>query len=104
MQSNEKNTPSGSYKYSYLGAVRPPEVQRYYNLICMSVGGNFDKFGNFVALDHKAGPLELTIQQSAVCQMEYEKVATGFKDMLLARHVNQDLLKVSKTIDWLNRP
>jgi hypothetical protein len=104
LQSDQKNTADGSYKYAYLGAVRPPDMQRYYNLACMAVGGNFEKFGNFVAIGRAADRLDLSIQQSAVCQLEYQKVATAVRDLLLAKHVNQDVLKVTRTIDWLSHP
>jgi hypothetical protein len=104
VKSNEKNAPNGSYRYSYLGAVRPPAQQRYFNLICMAVGGNFDKFSNFVAIDHKPGALELSVIQAAQCQDEYEKVASAFRTVLLDKHVNQEVLKVTRTIDWLRMP
>lgn len=104
IKSNEKNTPSGSYRYSYLGAVRPPAKQRYFNLICMAVGGNLDKFSNFVAIDHNAGALEFSVRQAASCQFEYEKIVAAFRGTLLDKHVDQAVLKVTRTIDWLRNP
>ena len=50
---DQQGNPINSYTYDYLGDIRPPLLQRYYNMLCMAVGKDTVLFSPFLVLDDR---------------------------------------------------
>jgi hypothetical protein len=96
--------PVSSYTLAYLGDIRPPMLQRYYNLLCMAVGKDVVLFSSLVALNREPSTFELSWNKVTACQSEYRQVADGFRATILDKYVDPALLKEVRATDWLKAP
>src|SRR5262249_42345519 len=68
-----KGNPISSYTLAYLGDIRPPMLQRYYNLLCMAVGKDVVLFSSLVALNREPSKLELSWEKAMDCRFDYRQ-------------------------------
>jgi hypothetical protein len=101
---DKNGKPVISYDYDYLGDIRPPMLQRYYNLLCMAVGKDKVAFSTLIAVNRDPTELEFTWEHALDCGEDYQKVLGAFKQTILDKHVDQGLLAQLKAIDWLADP
>ncbi len=103
---DKNGNPISSYTFAYLGDIRPPLLQRYYNMLCMAVGKDIVLFSTFIALDDSREPtmLEFDWKKASACRWDYQQVAEAFRTTILDRHVDQDLLAKVRSVDWLRDP
>jgi hypothetical protein len=99
-----KGNPISSYTLAYLGDIRPPMLQRYYNLLCMAVGKDVVIFSSLVALNRQPSMFELSWQKAMDCRFDYRQVAEGFRTTILDKYVDPQLLKEIRATDWLKDP
>jgi hypothetical protein len=81
-------------KVDYVSDVSPP-AQRFYNFLCIAVGGDPIDFGGLVDKGF------LPKDRARGCGGEYDKVRRAF-DMRLMPHVDADLVVKIRAIDWLH--
>ena len=81
-------------KVDYVSDVSPP-AQRFYNFLCIAVGGDPIDFGGLVDQGY------LPKLRADGCGGEYDKVRRAF-DMRLMPYVDADLVVKIRAIDWLN--
>ncbi|HLH92541.1 MAG TPA: DUF4344 domain-containing metallopeptidase [Xanthobacteraceae bacterium] len=81
-------------KVDYVSDVSPP-AQRFYNFLCIAVGGDQIDFGGLVEKGF------LPKDRAEGCRAEYEKIRRAF-DIRLMPHVDADLVVKIRAIDWLN--
>jgi hypothetical protein len=99
-----RGNPVSGYTLAYLGDVRPPMLQRYYNLLCMAVGKDVVLFSSLVAVNREPSTFELGWNKLMACQSEYRQVADGFRATILDKYVDPGLLKEVRATDWLKAP
>jgi len=99
-----KGNPVSSYTLAYLGDIRPPMLQRYYNLLCMAVGKDVVLFSSLIALNREPSMLEFSWDKAMDCRFDYRQVADGFRATILDKYVDQNLLKEIIATDWLKDP
>jgi hypothetical protein len=85
---------SGLGKVDYVSDVSPP-AQRFYNFLCIAVGGDPIDFGGLVDKGF------LPKDRARGCGAEYDKVRRAF-DIRLMPHVDADLVVKIRAIDWLH--
>ena len=81
-------------KVDYISDVSPPG-QRFYNFLCIAVGGDPIDFGGLVDKGF------LPKDRARGCAGEYDKVRRAF-DIRLMPHVDADLVVKIRAIDWLH--
>ena len=81
-------------KVDYVSDLSPPG-QRFYNFLCIAVGGDRVDFGALVDKGF------LPKDRARGCAAEYEKVRRAF-DMRLMPYADADLVVKIRAIDWLN--
>jgi hypothetical protein len=81
-------------KVDYVSDISPP-AQRFYNFLCIAVGGDPIDFGGLVDKGF------LPKDRARGCGGEYDKVRRAF-DMRLMPHVDADLVVKIRAIDWLH--
>ena len=104
---DRKGNPINSYTQDYLGDIRPPLLQRYYNMLCMAVGKDTVLFSTFVVLEADREPtvLEFDWKKARSCRWDYEQVAAGFRATFVdQKHVDPALLEKVRAMDWLKDP
>jgi hypothetical protein len=70
------------------------DEQRFYNYLCLAYGGDPASFQRFVDND------VLPNERAANCAREYKQVERAFLKTIMP-HVNQDMLKVVRSMDVL---
>jgi Putative metallopeptidase len=94
-----------SYDTTYLADIRPPMLQRYYNLLCMAVGSDPVLFSALIAFPPaKPSVLEFSWQKAQECRRVYREAAEGFKALILDKYVNKDMLAQLKNVNWFGAP
>src|SRR5262249_20453280 len=101
---DSKGNPVSSYTLAYLGDIRPPMLQRYYNLLCMAVGKDVVIFSSLIALNREPSMFEFSWEKAMDCRFDYRQVAEGFRATILDKYVDQNLLKEIIATDWLKDP
>ncbi len=82
--------------------------QRYYNLLCIAVGSDLVRYSMFVPLrrepiigDLPKNRLGFCLQLGSPEHSEYNKVREAFEELILKQHVDLELYKQVRGIDWL---
>jgi hypothetical protein len=81
-------------KVDYVSDVSPP-AQRFYNFLCVAVGGDQRNFGGVV--DQGFLPKDRAVK----CAGEYNTIRKAF-DLRVMPHVDPDLVVRIRAIDWLH--
>jgi hypothetical protein len=90
------------YTPEYLGDVRPPMLQRYYNIVCMALGRDLVTFSMFIAHHRDQTLLDFTQEKAQSCERDYKQVLDGFKRTIFDKHVDTELVKLVRGADWLS--
>jgi hypothetical protein len=94
-----------TYDLTYLADVRPPMLQRYYNLLCMAVGSDPVLFSALIAFPpNNPGQLEFSWQKAQECRAVYQEAADGFKQLILDKYVDKSKLAQIKNVNWFSAP
>ncbi len=103
---NQNNQVVGhSYSMRYLAGIRPPLLQRYYNLLCMAVGNDPITFSGLIAFPpNKPTDYTFSWDKAQECQGVYHEAADGFKRLILDKYVDQSKLAQIKNVNWFARP
>jgi hypothetical protein len=82
--------------------------QRYYNLLCIAVGSDLVRYSMFVPLrrepiigDLPKNRLGFCLQLGSPEHSEYSKVRQAFEGLILTKHVDRELLRQVRAIEWL---
>lgn len=105
-KANEKGEVVGrAYDLTYLADVRAPMLQRYYNLLCVAVGKDPVLFSSLIAFP-PAEPTSLTFSwdKAQKCSSVYQEAADGFKQTILDKYVDKNLLAQIASTDWYAAP
>jgi hypothetical protein len=100
---DDKGNTISVYANDYLADVRPPMIQRYYNLLCMATGHSLPQFSIFVAHNRPQTILDLALKDARSCHWVHKKVLEGFKATIFDKYIDKDLLKEARSIDWLHK-
>jgi hypothetical protein len=85
--------PTGDF--SYTRGLDGETLQRFYNMVCIALGGDGVKY-DFLK---KSLPKD----RADNCRWEYLQLARSFNDTFMP-HVDQDLMKKVQATDWLDQP
>jgi hypothetical protein len=84
---------------SEFAEVNSPEAQRFYNYLCIALGGAPKSFEFLVNPKDKNDQL-LPDRRAARCQGEFEQVRMAF-NLRIMPHVDPDILVKVRAIQWL---
>ena len=82
--------------------------QRYYNLLCIAVGSDMVRYSMFIPLRREPLPGDLPKNRLGFClqlgspeHSEFSKIKQAFDDLILKQHVDLDLYRQVRAVDWL---
>jgi hypothetical protein len=90
------------YDLAYIGGIRPTVRQRYYNILCIAVGGDPIGFSEFLPLKRTGTTMEdVPLDRGCLNGGEYAQVKDAFVKTILDPYVDAELLKKVKAAPWL---
>ena len=84
---------------SAFAAVNSPDAQRFFNYLCIAIGGAPKSFEFLVDPKENEEPI-LPQQRAERCAKEYEQLRMAF-NLRLMPHVDPDVLVQLRAIQWL---